>query len=89
MDGVRLAPDGSKVAMILTRLLATDPDNAVGLWLVDTSGDAPPTQLADGVAFQAAQPSWSGLPVRPRASRGPATAPAWSSSPATTIPRFP
>ena len=66
MDGVSaLAPDGSKVAMILTRLLATDPDNAVGLWVVDTSGDAPPTQLADSVAFQAAQPSWSGLPVRP------------------------
>lgn len=66
MDGVSaLSPDGSKVAMILTTLLATDPDNATGLWIAETSGDAPPTLLADGVAFQAAQPIWSSLPVRP------------------------
>lgn len=67
MDGVSaLSPDGSKVALILTRLLAVDANDRNGLWVVETAGEAEPIMLADSVAFQAAQPSWINPPLRPR-----------------------
>jgi hypothetical protein len=67
MDGISsISPDGSKLVMAVISFedAYNYPQN--GLWLVDlTDETAPPRQLADMAALQAALPGWQYVPTTP------------------------
>jgi Tol biopolymer transport system component len=67
LDGVSaISPDGTKLALVVSSFQDVLNTPLNGLWLLDLTNEAaPPQQLADMTAFQAALPSWQPIPAFP------------------------